>query len=408
MKSFSLFRRLGILAVTVMLSVSLYAFDWEAKPNDVLFNNMLRYASMMADSTSGTALQPVLKKFLKKQKKQFKKHPYAWMEDTYACVCDLQALLPPVYDDGSREARLRRMILRLCDFPIHQHDKYDKRPKHPAGHWTPPEEQTKAYQDFRWAYMDDACNKAVAWLHRKAPKAGELAVFKAYNMGVLVRTDKHCIAFDMAYRLTDEFINEVVEYADILFMSHRDGDHRNAKLMEKMLTAGKTVFLAYDVMPDQASPNKRVVWENVLDRPIEIAGIQIRLVAGFQGKRGTPGGTPNNIYHITLDGWSVTHNGDNNDLEAYRYLSGLPLPDLAVTNCWNKLQYYMSALKQCKEYGKKKITFISAHENETGHNVQQRESWWETFTRKDRYGNPDYAYPPVMFLNQGESIVLTR
>ena len=68
----------------------------------------------------------------------------------------------------------------------------------------------------------------------------------------------------------------------------------------------------------------------------------------------------------------------------------------------------MSALKKCKGYGTKDITFISAHENEMFHNVQQRESWWETFTRKDRYGNPDYEYPPVKFLLQGESVTLRR
>ena len=49
-----------------------------------------------------------------------------------------------------------------------------------------------------------------------------------------------------------------------------------------------------------------------------------------------------------------------------------------------------------------------SHENEYGHRVQQRESYWETYTRKDRYGDPDYKYFPWMTMESGESILLTH
>ena len=52
--------------------------------------------------------------------------------------------------------------------------------------------------------------------------------------------------------------------------------------------------------------------------------------------------------------------------------------------------------------------YLTSHENELGHTVNHRESYWELFTRKDRLADPSYSYPPVRLLGIGECQCFTK
>ena len=401
-------KKILLLFVAIGLFLLAYAYDWVPKSNAELYGEMIEFAYAFADSAAGTKAETILRKFIARQERTFGQDPYAWIPATYKCVCELEALYPPVIDDGSANATMRRNILRLCDFPLHVHDRPD--PKHPdiAG-WKPPVEQKEAYDDFkRGGYMEDSFDAAAKWLRRPAPQTGELALFKVYNMGFLLRTDKHCIAFDIGRSPTPALVAAILDKVDVLFMSHRDRDHHNLALIEKMVKAGTTVVLSQDILKDIDLPAKNVIWENVIEEPLDFDGIQVRILAGVQGKRGAPSSLPNNLYHVTMDGWVVTHTGDNSDKKLEKQFSNMPLPDVAIFNCWTRFKYYMDALKNCQDYNPSNILCVSSHENEVIHGVMGRESWWEMFTRMDRCGDPDYEYPPIIFMNLKEELRLKK
>ena len=389
-----------------LIAISSNAYDWPVKTNEELYNDMIEYASSFANEVKDAKMSRVLKRFIRVEQRKFPKDPYAWILDTYKVSNKLKSLSEPIYDDGSDAAIVRRRILGLVDFPIHEHDRIDPQSKTPPGNEDPGHIQRDAFENGRDWYRYDALRKAVEWLNKPVPKEGELAVFRVYNMGYIFRTANRCFAIDLGREIPDKYCKALASKLDVLFLTHPHGDHFWAPMLEAMIDADKTVFLPKDVISDCVSKRKTILWED-MTIPLDVCGIKIQLFAGNQNAS-NPASVPNNVYHLTVDGWTINHSGDNDDRMRQSRLGELTCPDIAIFASWNNVKHSMNAIKKCPDFDKSKVTCLPSHENEFWHRVKQRESWWEDFTRNDRYADKEYDYLPCIFMDNGESILLRK
>lgn len=398
--------KLILFAGLMLVSGNLDAFDWQVRTNRDLFDDMLEYASAFADSTRGTGEGRVLKRFVRMEKKRFSSDEFAWLEDTYDVAKKLERICPPCPDDGSRNAKVRRSILRLVEFPIHEHDTTDIYSQTSPGNQDPGPEQRDAFEEGIRHYLGYSWDALRAWLSAPAPADGELAVFRVYNMGYVFRTAERCFAIDLGRWIPDDVCEFVASHLDVLFLTHPHNDHYYKPMLNAMLSAGKYVFLPKDVIPESISDHKTVMWRDVYD-PVDYQGITVCMFAGNQSPA-DPSAIPANVYHLEFDGWTVTHSGDNKDRFRESRLGELKCPDVAICASWNEPKITMSAIKNCPDFDRNRVVFLPSHENEYRHRVMQRESWWEDFTRPDRYADSDYEYLPCIFLDNGESILLKK
>ncbi len=389
-------KRLIFLTVALVYCGVISAFDWKPKPNKELFADMIAYAELFKADAAGTAAEPLLADFLSKAEKKFRSDEYAWVYDVYALCAKLETLFPPRIDDGSVEAEIRRHILRLIDFPVHLDNLGTN-----AG-----ERAKSVFAISRDRYRENAALAAVKWLKSVNPSVGELAIFKVYNMGFILKTSERTIAVDPCFLVSESAVKSLVKEIDAFFITHPHGDHYSDNVINEIARQGKVLVSSYDVAPYYRVPHKYIIWENVFE-PFNIGGIDVRILAGHQN-RSCAAAMPNNVYNLTFDGWTFVTNGDNSDMELQSGVSEMPVPDIMTAASWNKPQVLQDNVRLCEGWVEGRTVFIPSHENEFGHRVQQRESYWEAFTREDRYNNPEFDYFPMLLMDIGEGWILKR
>ncbi|MCQ2156244.1 MAG: MBL fold metallo-hydrolase [Bacteroidales bacterium] len=388
-----------LLSTVVLLLAGLcaLAFDWQPKSNEALFRDMIEFTNKFIEDAKGTKAEKMLVNFLQKEEGRFESDPYGWVAATYKMVAKLEGLYPPMVDDGSQEAMIRRDILRLVDYPIHVNA---------TAKAADNAQEQQAWLIGRDSYRAMARKKALKWLGQKPPKPGELAIVKVYNMGFIFRTSERCFAIDLCFHGNRAEALKFADKIDVMFLTHPHGDHYTKVFVDAMMDKGKTLFLPKDVVKDKSGDGKIISWDDVTE-PLDVCGIKVRTFAGNQNRK-DPASMPNNVYHLSFDGWTVEHSGDNSDKEREARLCELPVPDVAIAASWNKIKITMDAIKKCADYDKSKVVFIPSHENEFGHRVQQRESYWEDFNRKDRYADSEYDYLRFELMDIGESILIRK
>lgn len=389
-----------LIAATLLLCLGFlkaFAFDWKPQSNEELFNSMIEYARTaqkeLADVPKASKL---LSSFIVKQETAYGTDPYAWIGATYKLTYALQKLYPACINGDDVATRVRMHAYRLLDFPIHVDQ------KGPGA----TEEENRAWTVGRNRNWEQGCKRVLATLAKTTPAEGELQVLKVYNMGYVFRTSKHCFAIDLCWRGSKADAMKLCRYIDVLFITHPHGDHYTDVMLEAVLESGKTLVLSKDYGPEAADGNKIVMWEDRL-KPVDMDGLKVCTFKGNQNKK-EPEKMPNNVYHIQFDGWTILHHGDNSDHKRDGQLKKLAAPDVVIAATWNKPKHLMDAVRTCPDASEHSTVFISSHENEYGHRVQQRESYWETFTRSDRYGDPEYDYFPWMTMEAGESFTFTK
>lgn len=385
-----------VLVLLIFVSGYCYAYDWTAKDNDALRADMLEFAKQFALDVKGTKAETVLNRFIRKQEKLAKTSDVAWMDATLEVVNQLTELYPPVVDGDNMQSVIRRRILQLLDYPLHVDNK-GIAPAKPLA----TDEQKRAFSDLCDKYKFHARQKFLKWLKSPRPEEGKLDLFKIYNMGFVIRTANHSLAIDVRWEGTDDEAKLIAENVDIFLLTHAHADHFSKSLLNAMAQADKPIVLSEDILPSYSSDKKIVVKGDIID-PLDIGGIKVATLLGYQYP------TPCNIFMIELDGWRFVDNGDNNDLERERRIKDFPAYDFVITAAWNSVTNILGAAMQANNEDGRKLLYIPAHENELGHPVDHRESYHETYARKDRLGDPDFNYPEHVLLNIGESFILTK
>lgn len=385
-------KRFLTLLILAVIAVPGFAYDWTSRSNEQLRSEMLDYCDTFVKETKGSPVSKQVRRFAKKQAKIAAEQPYAWIDATIQFVTELEEKNGPVENGNSLEATIRRHMFRLLDFPLHVDNKRADCP----------EAEKQAFSEATAKYLRDAADKALKFIDGPAPAPGTLALCKVYNMGYIIRTSERTFLLDVKWNGTAEEAAHIASKSDVFFLTHPHGDHYNPVMLNAMAAAGKTIVLPCRGMGNFPWNDKCILIEDDVTEAMDIEGIKVLTVFGNQGIK-----IPNNVYHLSFDGWTIIAQGDNKVWQKQTMLADYPASDVIISPVWNGMKnLFTPAMQACKD-GKMPI-YLTSHENELGHTVDHRESYWELFNRQDRLADPSYAYPPVKLLGIGECQYFTK
>lgn len=222
------------------------------------------------------------------------------------------------------------------------------------------------------------------------PPTGELEIWKLYNDGFIVRSGGATVAFDL-YRggpaggapalIADERMRALVERCDMLFLSHDHPDHVDPAVVGMFVAAGKPVVAPTAVLPGEPGVT-HVREEELVERTFRVGGaaLRVKILPGHQSR------LDNNIYAVTMPcGRTVVHTGDQYHREDLAWIASagslLPPVDVLIVNCWaNDLPATVEGFAP--------RLVLTGHENELGHTIDHRESYWTSYLKLEELRRP--------------------
>ena len=231
-------------------------------------------------------------------------------------------------------------------------------------------------------FVDSRMQKLLAELDKPVKKG--LKIFKVYNDGFIARTQSATIAFDVVRGaiqgkeiVSEEYIKQIVDHCDILFLTHNHGDHADRLVANLFIEAGKPVIAPTNIWPDDKSI-QHLRSDEVIEQEIALNNgkkLQVKILPGHQSDM------MNNIYVVTTeDKKTIVQTGDQYNKEDMNWLVNIhqeiPRPDALLVNCWT---HRMNDLVE----GFAPKCVITGHENEMGHTIDHREAFWLTFQKME-------------------------
>ncbi len=249
--------------------------------------------------------------------------------------------------------------------------------------------------------MREFCNSRMEKIvaHLQTPVKKGMEVCRVYNEGFIARTKSVSVAFDLVrgtylaggihkgtdYRIvTDEQMAAIIDKCDVMFLSHNHADHVDRWVVDKFIAANKPVIAPTSILPDVKGVTHYRSETEVLnvEIPLKIGvNLPVTIFPGHQHP------IMNNVYVVTTpEGLSVCHTGDQHGKDDFKWIDvarvNAPKIDALIMNCWTT-----SPLRAVKGFNPRYL--ITAHENEMGHSIDHRESYWLTF---DKYKECKYPY----------------
>ena len=86
--------------------------------------------------------------------------------------------------------------------------------------------------------MPRAFDQVLHGVRSETPAPGEVILWHLYNMGYVVKTERHCFGIDLHHRRDVELVPEL----DFLVVTHNHNDHYTLALAMAMDQAGKPIF----------------------------------------------------------------------------------------------------------------------------------------------------------------------
>lgn len=231
-------------------------------------------------------------------------------------------------------------------------------------------------------FVNSRIGKVIAELSTPVKKG--IKLYKVYNEGFVSVTKSSTIAFDLVHGIcqgqkviSEEFMKQIVDRCDILFITHLHGDHADIKVVEKFLNGGKPVIVPSNLWPD----DDRLIHvrsESIIEKKVKLANgaeIEYKVLPGHQSD------LLNNIYVVTTpENKSIAHVGDQYNKEDFEWIEGvkyeIPKLDALIINCWTY------RIADFIEYFDPKLV-VTAHENEMSHTIDHREAFWLTFQKME-------------------------
>ena len=231
------------------------------------------------------------------------------------------------------------------------------------------------------SYMKNLTGNLLSELRKIKPTGNEICIFRFYNHGFIIKTPTVTVGIDLIRGgnaakpfISDSLMRSVAEQCDILFITHAHGDHADIAVAKMFCEKGKLVIVPEEIWKDMP-PQFRILRGTDIIResvslPAKNATLTVQVYPGRQGN------ILNNVYAITLpEGQTIMHTGDqdySDDLVAK--ISGSIKVDILLVQCWMiPMEKFVSGVRP-------KLV-ISGHENEMGHTIDHRESYWLTFRR---------------------------
>ena len=149
-------------------------------------------------------------------------------------------------------------------------------------------------------------------------------IWSMYNHGFIVKTPSMVFAFDLVHGYAGwdyQIPDEVLEKIQVLFISHRHGDHQDYSITRGIVDFGGEV-----VAP---SEDKSVAFDIIYlssDEEVTVADLHVKAYDGLHG------GLPLRIYKVTTpEGLIIMHTGDNQTSET---LPSGETVDILLLNAW--------------------------------------------------------------------------
>ncbi len=187
--------------------------------------------------------------------------------------------------------------------------------------------------------LDLRLDKAIKEIEKTAVTPGAVRVWSLFNMGVVVKTSSQVIAFDIADMPLSNTQQRIAELADVILVTHADGDHYDPALLKKALLQGKTVVLPENfrfMYEREGFTNVRTLkyGEGTLVNGMEITAWQTdhRGDGDFFNA--------NAWYRVEVDGIKLLHTGDGRDFQNPREQKNLAQNGIDVFLCNMKLHPY--------------------------------------------------------------------
>ncbi|MBI5091375.1 MAG: MBL fold metallo-hydrolase [Candidatus Hydrogenedentes bacterium] len=270
--------------------------------------------------------------------------------------------IPPQWPEPAE----RRLSLLVMDGVLH--DKYAQ--------------QRPAVQEFFHARI----RAAVAQMEQTQVKDGA-KIWKFYDMGFVVRTASVTIGFDLTratsaraegFFIPEDVMTSLIRQCDVLFISHRHGDHAEEWVAQTFLDQGKPVVTPPEVWEGKPIHEKITHLERDAEKmqtlPIQKGSRELKVVCypGHQMEN-----VQNNVPLIfTPDGISVCHIGDQINegtfMVDYAWIDNVAKHhqvDIFLPNCWTN-----ELFRIVKGFDPELV--IMGHENELGHPVDDRVPYW--------------------------------
>lgn len=260
------------------------------------------------------------------------------------------------------ESPVRKLALHTLDGLLHE-TKYD---------------HSEPLQAFMSARIEAA-------LHDLSTPVDEgLKIYKLYNHSFVVRSKTVTIAFDL-YRgaglIRDSLMQAIVDQCDIMFVTHLHRDHADPEVAEMFIRAHKPVWAPPNLWEDNPSIN-HIRSEKMLSAEARLNGgtIHVSVLPGHQGD------LINNVYCVTTpEGLSVVHTGDQHQGKDMEWIAKVKDEigdlDVLLVNCWTlKMNEVVDSFDP--------ILVVPGHENEMGHNIDQREPYWLSYWKMSQINKP--------------------
>ncbi|MFC1557193.1 MBL fold metallo-hydrolase [candidate division KSB1 bacterium] len=277
----------------------------------------------------------------------------------------------------------RRMALLMLDNVLHDVDA----PKR------------SAVQQFFHCRMLIATEK----IEKTIPKEGAV-IWKLYDHGFVIRTANVTVGFDLirgnsaradGFAVENEVMQRLVDQCDVLFITHRHGDHSDEWVAQSFLDQGKPVVAPEEIWQDLPIEQKitHLNREAHTKQSLSVQNgkqtLEIVVYPGHQGRSLT-----NNVYLIfSPSGISFAHTGDQSNGGDFSWIDEVGINhnvDILMPNCWTT-----DITRAARGFDPKVI--ITGHENELGHTIDHREPYWLTY---DRMSQTSY---PLVLMTWGES-----
>ncbi len=384
-----------LLCLLCAAASELGATSWVAKSNAELREAMLAKADSFREQMAGEEIYNALSDFICEVKALSAGEPYAWMIQTHRFVTAqlrrYPACLDIPFNSKEKNSIIRRNLLCLRDFPMHE----DNSSSVPAA-------QSAAFIQAYEYYLGQARADFLQWLKSPAPTSeGELQMFKVYNMGFAFRTSEHLALIDIHWDGTDEEAAFIASKADILFLTHNHGDHYSQPLINAMAKEGKILVMPLDKAPSYTDSSKKFVRASDFD-PVDLGGISVQGFLGYQN------GVDNLLYAIEMDGWRIAHGGDNQSADAEAKFKNIEGFDIATIAIFARPQSIMGCIMQSQNQSNRDFVFLSAHENEKGHEVASRVGFDQAYEESSKFGSSSFDYPAILILDNGEKVTFTK
>lgn len=219
-------------------------------------------------------------------------------------------------------------------------------------------------------------------------------IWKLYDHGFIVRTPSATLLFDFTrayssgddnFAIPDEMAFRVLAQCNILFITHRHGDHADPWVAESFLGTNKPVVAPENVFPEEKFQTGITRLERAVNKShslqlSEEAAVAVTVFPGHQGQE-----LLNNVYLVTTpEELTFVHTGDQSNESDFSWIEGIGdkyQVDVLFPNCWTPdIARVIGGIEP--------QLVITGHENELGHTIDHREPNWLTYDRLREVRSP--------------------